>query len=193
MKFSITSALAVFSLFSVSALAAPVASPDAVALPNADPLAFAAPAPVADSTLDAVNAGVANITGELGELTKVLTSSKAPKDSYTKITNIVVKLVEGIVDTLGKATGLTEATDSINKLLNTAIGALDTLEKETGLTDTLNKEVDSLVSTVQGLLKNLVSTLNGILKNLFALNLVGVVVALLGGLLKTLGGLLSGL
>jgi len=195
MKFSTASIFAAFSLFAVSAYAAPAADPVALAAPA--PIANAAPAPaalaIAESDLDIVNAAVANITGELGDLTKVLTSSKAPHDTLTKIEDIVYKLVEGIIDTLGKLTGLEGATDAINKLLNTAIGELTALEDETGLTETLNNEVDSLLKTVQDLLKNVVSTLNGVLSNLLSLNLIGVVTSLLGGLLKTLGGLLGDL
>lgn len=195
MKFSTASVFAAFSLFAVTAYAAPAAAPVAVAVPAAAPVAapVAVAAPYAESDLQIINAAVANITGELGELTKVLLGSGAPNDTLTKVENIVYKLVEGIISTLGDLTGLSEATDSINNLLNTAIGELDDLLDQTGLTATLNKEVDSLVKTVQDLLKNVVSLLNGVLSNLLSLNLVGVVVSLLSGLLKTIGGLLGDL
>lgn len=214
MKFSTSSILAFASIAATSVFAAPVDIPSASlpvsnlptsalgnlptgelgsvtgvlggSLPTGDLAGLNLPDPIG-----AVSGEIANITGLLKEVTSLLTTSDLPHDTLDKVVEIVKEFVNGIVDTLGQATGLDGVADSLNNLLDDTVGKLDGLLKNSGLSDTLNRTLDALLKSLKTLLSKILWTLNQVLDNLFHLNLVGVVVALLSGALAAIDLFLS--
>lgn len=180
MKFSITSTFAIFSLFAISAFAAPVAVPAANAIGSPEAKAVAAAFP--ESHSDFVNGAVANLTAEIGELTQVLNSSSISNVTLNQIIDVVAELVEGAISTLGEETGNSDTTDSINSLLNKAIPALEAILEATGTSDSLNEEI----TTVEELLTAIVSTINNVESEYNSKDTIGVITSLLSGLLSVL-------
>lgn len=188
MKISITSVFTLISFFAISVIAAPVAvaSPDAVAVASPEPLFEELQA------IGAINKGIANITGELTQLTTLLTApTELPKDTLGAVVTIVLDLLKGVVSTLGGITGLEEGTDALNGLLNDTFAKLDALLANSGLDATLNQVLRTLIDAIKTLLAKILWTLNQVLDNLLHLNLVGVVASLLAGALASVDLFLS--
>lgn len=191
MKFSITSAFAIFSLLTVSAIAAPVAAPVAVAAPNAialaDPIAIAEADPALSNlaALAAVNKAVPSITKDIANLTTLLTTSEASEGALGEVVGIVVDVSQSVITLLGNITTLEEGTTAINDLLDDTVAKLDAVLANSGLEGNANKVLDTLIDSVKVLLNKLLETISSVLEQLLKLNLIGVITSLLSGALAS--------
>jgi len=179
MKFS--SIFTIFSVLSTITIAAPVAisSPNAIAISEPDSI------PIIDGLSSGLGQGIANISGEVSDITSLLTSSQLPQDSLDQVVTIVVETLQGLLSTVGNITGLDEGTDALNSLLSDTFAKLDNVLDNSGLDETLNQVLDSLIDALKTLLSKLFETIDNVLENLLELNLIGVVVSLLSGALAS--------
>lgn len=143
--------------------------------------------------LGALGGGVANITGELKELTTLLTTTDLPSGTLDEIVTILKETLGGIISTLGNATGLTGVSDSLNDLLDDTVSKLDSLLDNSGLDETLNNTLDAVLQSVKTILTKLLWTIDQVLENLLSLNLVGAIAALFSGALAAVDLGLTGL
>jgi len=214
MKFSTFSILPI-ALLATSVFAAPVAvaEPAAVAIPNpsvqlqqrdvlsdvASDVENALPSGLANALgswepVQGIVDEVKNVTGLLENITSILTSTTdLPSGTLTDLAKILKEFVGGVIDTLGKETGLTGISNALNDLLNDTFNKLDNLAKVTHLSQALNAILDTVIGTLKATLIQLVTSVVRVVEDLLKLNLVGALVQLFSGAFSVIDTFLTNL